>query len=185
MMKNNVIDDKKIVPVYSSEIIKVCVRELASKISEDFKNSDIILIGLLNSSVFFLSDLIREIERPVFADFLSISSYGTVENISSPVKILKDISESLENKSVILVDTIVETGFTLDFAIKHVKSFRPARLKTCALIDLRASRLVDVPIDYSGFISLETGFAGYGIDINGNYRNVPFIFQSDFLNNIF
>ena len=181
----NMINNKEIIPLYSSEIIKICVRELASKISEDFKNSEIVLVGLLNSSVFFLSDLIREIERPVFADFLCISPYGTTDNISSSVKIIKDISESIENKSVILVDTVVETGLTLDFAIKHIKSFKPARLKTCVLIDLRYSRLVDVPIDYSGLISLETGVAGYGLDINGNFRNVPFVFQSDFSNNIF
>lgn len=184
-MNVKMINNIEIAPLYSSEIIKICVRELASKISEDFKNSEIVLIGLLNSSVFFVSDLVREIESPVFADFLSISPYGTPNNISSSIKILRDISESIENKNVLLVDTIAETGLTLDFAIKHLKSLKPAVLKTCVLIDSRASRLVDVPIDYFGLISLETGLAGYGLDINSNCRNIPYVFQSDFSNNIF
>ncbi len=179
------IENREIVPLYSSEIIKICVRELATKISEDFKNSDIFIIGLLSSSVFFVSDLVRELKRSVFTDFISISSYGTPDNFSSSVKVIKDISDSIENRSVLLVDTIVETGLTLDFAIRHVKSFKPARIKTCVLVDSRSLRLVDVPIDYAGLISLETGLAGYGLDINGNFRNVPFIFQSDFSNNIF
>jgi bifunctional protein TilS/HprT len=149
------------------------VGELGAQISRDYSGQAPMAVGVLKGVFFFMADLLRHISLPVSVDFMAISSYE--EDSGGAVKILKDLDLSIAEQHVLLVEDIVDTGMTLNRILERLWSHRPASLKVCALLDKRARRLVDVPLDYIGFEIPDEFVVGYGLDYRQRYRNLPFI----------
>ncbi len=131
------------------------------------------LVGILKGVICFMSDLMQHITLPLTVDFMAISYYGT--NNESVVKITKDLDTSIAGLDVIMVEDIVDTGMTLNYVLNHLDTHNPTSLHVCTLLDKRARRLVDVPLDYIGFEIPDEFVVGYGLDYQGEYRNLPFV----------
>ena len=160
----------------TGEEIKKKIMELGSRISRDYKNKNLVLIGVLRGAVIFMADLARAISIPLIFDFIAISSYGAATKSSGVVRILKDLDINIEGKDVLIVEDIVDTGLTLDYLLRMLKSRKPASLKVCALLTKNARRKVNLKINYSGFDIPNKFVVGYGLDYAGKYRNVPYVF---------
>ncbi|TDT72234.1 hypoxanthine phosphoribosyltransferase [Hypnocyclicus thermotrophus] len=167
----------KIDVMISKENIKKKVKELANEITNTYKNTDeLILIGLLRGSVVFLSDLAREIGiDDVKLDFMVVSSYGNSMESSRNVKIKKDIEENISDRNVLIVEDIIDTGFTLKKVYEILKLREPKSLKICTLLDKPERREVDVKVDFTGFKIPDEFVVGYGIDYAEKHRNLPYI----------
>jgi len=157
----------------SASQIEQRVEELGAQISRDYRGQEPLLIGVLRGVMCFMADLMRHISLPVVVDFMAISSYESTEPGS--VRIVKDLEEPLEGRDVIVVEDIVDTGMTLNTLLQQLAERKPASLKICALLDKRARRLADMPIDYVGFEIPDEFVVGYGLDFQQKYRNLPFI----------
>lgn len=153
------------------------VKEIAKKISADYKGKEITLVAVLKGATLFLSDLCRYIDVPVTIDFIAVSSYGSSTETSGVVRILKDLDEPVESRNIIVVEDIIDTGLTLNYLVTNLKRRNVASLKVCALLDRPHKRKVDVKVDYSGFIISDDYVVGYGLDYKQKYRNIPFIFS--------
>lgn len=157
----------------SANQIQRRVGELGAQISRDYSGQAPMAVGVLKGVFFFMADLLRHISLPVSVDFMAISSYEG--DSGGAVKILKDLDLNIAEQHVLLVEDIVDTGMTLNRILERLRSHRPASLKVCALLDKRARRLVDVPLDYIGFEVPDEFVVGYGLDYRQRYRNLPFI----------
>ena len=149
------------------------VGELGAQISRDYREKEPLLIGVLRGVTCFMADLMRHISLPLAIDFMAISSYEGERGAA--VRIVKDLEEPLAGRDVILVEDIVDTGMTLNTLLQGLQLRHPSSLKVCALLDKRARRLVDVPIDYVGFEVPDEFVVGYGLDLRQKFRNLPFI----------
>lgn len=158
-----------------AETLTKRISELAAEIDRDFAGSDTLLcIGVLKGSVFFLVDLLKQVKIPVAVDFFQTASYGG-GTTPGEVRIRKDIDLSIRDRDVLLIEDIVDTGYTLR-TILDLFRFRGARtVRLCALLDKAAARKVEVPIDYRGFTIDDIFVVGYGLDLDERYRNLPFI----------
>lgn len=172
MLKNNEIDEILI----TEEKIREKVTELGKKIAQDYKGKDLVFIGVLRGAIIFMSDLARAISIPITFDFMAISSYGAATESSGVVRILKDLDETIVGKDVLVVEDIVDTGLTLDYLLRILKSRKPASLKVCTFLNKSARRKVEVKVDYLGFDIPNKFVVGYGLDYAGKFRNVPFVF---------
>ena len=151
------------------------VTELAAEISRDYADRDLLLIGVLKGAVFFLSDLMRQIDVPCEVDFMAVASYGSATDSSGVVRILKDLDEPIEGRDVLIVEDIVDSGLTLNYLLRNLKARRPASLEVCALLTKPDRRKVDLPARYIGF-EIPNRFAiGYGLDHAERYRNLPYV----------
>jgi hypoxanthine phosphoribosyltransferase len=150
------------------------ISELAAEIDRDYADSDdLIVIGVLKGSVFFMVDLLKQVRRPLAVDFFQTSSYSGTHR--GEVRIVKDVDLPLRGRDVLLVEDIVDTGYTLR-TILDLLRFRGAKsVKLCALLDKAAAREVEVPIDYRGFSIDNLFVVGYGLDYDEIYRNLPYI----------
>lgn len=159
----------------SREDIEARITELALEIDRDFGDTDpLICIGVLKGSVFFMVDLLKQVSIPVAVDFFQTASYGS-GTTAGEVRIRKDIDLSIRGRDVLLIEDIVDTGYTLR-TILDLFRFRGARtVKLCALLDKAEAREVEVPIDYCGFRIDNLFVVGYGLDLDERYRNLPFI----------
>ena len=157
------------------ETVKKRVRELGAEITRDYAGESLLLVGVLKGAVVFLSELAQRIELPATFDFMAVSSYGSSTESSGVVRILKDLDESLEGKHVLIVEDIIDTGLTLDYLYRHLKSRHPASLNICTLLDKPSRRLVEVPVKYVGFQIPDYFVVGYGLDYDEKYRNLPYI----------
>ncbi len=163
----------------SPEEIAKKVREIALKISTDHQQEkELILVAILKGAFIFLADLVRQLSHhQVFIDFVRVKSYGLSDASSGEVIITKDVELSLENRPVILVEDIIDTGLTIKFLLDHLILHKPKSLKVCALIDKKERKKVEVPIHYVGF-TVEKGFlVGYGLDYAERYRHLPGIYE--------
>lgn len=156
--------------------IKEKIVELGKKITEDYQGKDLVFVGVLRGAVIFMADLARAISVPMIFDFIAISSYGAATESSGVVRILKDLDETIEGKDVLIVEDIVDTGLTLDYLIRILKSRKPASLKVCTFLNKSVRRKVRVKVDYTGFNIPNKFVVGYGLDYAGKFRNVPFVF---------
>ncbi|MDI6850648.1 MAG: hypoxanthine phosphoribosyltransferase [bacterium] len=160
----------------TEEQIKDRVREIASQIKRDYQGTVPILVGVLKGSFIFLADLIRELsDMDVEIDFLSVSSYGKSTKTSGIVKILKDLSISIEGRDVILVEDICDSGLTLKYLVELLDGRKPRSLRVCVLLDKKEKRLVDIKLGYVGFEVPDRFLVGYGLDYAERYRNLPYI----------
>lgn len=162
-------------PLLDEAKIQARIAELAAEIERDYADSPrLVAVGVLNGSVFFMVDLLKKLSVPVMVDFFQTSSYGDSTE-PGEVRIRKDIDTSIRGADVLLIEDIVDTGFTLR-TILDLLRFRGARsVRLCALLDKKARRQVDVPIDYCGFEIEDLFVVGYGLDYAGFYRNLPYV----------
>ncbi|MDH4269998.1 MAG: hypoxanthine phosphoribosyltransferase [Dehalococcoidia bacterium] len=158
--------------LYSHAKIQRRVRTLARHISRDYTGQRLVLVGILKGVVCFMADLMQHLSLPVTLDFMAISYYGSDGQV---VKITRDLDSSITGQHVLMVEDIVDTGMTLNYILSHLSAHNPASLRVCTLLDKRARRLVNVPLDYVGFEVPDEFVVGYGLDYKGEYRNLPFI----------
>jgi hypoxanthine phosphoribosyltransferase len=160
----------------SAKTIAARIEDLAREIRAEFEDTDkLVVVGLLRGSFVFIADLVRELDLPVEVDFLEASSYGNEMESSREVRILKDIRGQIEGRDVLLVEDIVDTGFTLDHVIHLLESRHPRKLRTIALLDKPSRRETEVKADWTGFEIPDEFVVGYGIDFAQRNRNLPYI----------
>ncbi len=159
----------------SEEEVDQKIKELGEVISRDYEGKQVHLICVLKGGVFFTCELAKRITVPVSLDFMSVSSYGDETKSSGVVKIVKDLDESIENKDVIVVEDIVDSGRTLSYLLENLKSRKPKSLRLCTLLDKPERRGKKGEGDYTGFEIPDEFVVGYGLDYAQKYRNLPYI----------
>ncbi|MBL7191834.1 hypoxanthine phosphoribosyltransferase [bacterium] len=164
--------------LFSKEQIENRIRELVSSIAEDFRDREIVIVGILKGSFIFLADLVRlmyEYNIHPQVDFMILSSYGGSTYPSTMVKIERDLSISVEGKAVLVVDDILDTGRTMQYVKERLRWLEPEIVRTCVLLDKPARRIVDITPDYTGFQIEDEFVVGFGLDYNGFHREKPYI----------
>ncbi len=161
--------------LFTREQIEEKIGELGKKISTDYAGRDLIMIGVLRGSTYFLVDLTRKMQIPFAIDFISISHYSEQANSAGVVRITKDLDMSITGKHVLIIEGIVDTGLSLGYLLRNLKTRNPASLKICTLLNVEARRIVEIPVDYMGFDIPNIFVVGYGLDYNEKYRNLQFI----------
>jgi hypoxanthine phosphoribosyltransferase len=151
------------------------ILELGQEITRDYQGRDLVLVCVLKGAVFFLSDLMREIDLPCEVDFMAVASYGSSTDSSGVVRILKDLDTPLDGRDVLIVEDIVDSGLTLSYLLRMLNARKPASLEVCALLTKPERREVDLPIRYVGFEIPNTFAIGYGLDHAERYRNLPYV----------
>ncbi len=159
----------------SAEDLKRRVAELGEEISRDYAGRRLLLVGVLKGAVFFLSDLMRSIDVPVELDFMAVASYGSATDSSGVVRILKDLDVVIEDRDVLIVEDIVDSGLTLQYLLRNLGSRGPRTLEVCALLTKPERRKVDLPTRYVGFEIPDRFVVGYGLDYAEQHRNLPFV----------
>lgn len=160
----------------SSELGKR-VSELGNQITDDYKGKEILLVSILRGGVIFLSDLMKEIDLPLSIDFMSISTYGINDEASGVVRITKDLEDSIEGKDVIIVEDIIDTGLTISYLLRNLKSRYPNSISICTLLNREVRRIIDIDIKYVGFSIGEKYIVGYGLDYKQKFRNLESIYE--------
>jgi hypoxanthine phosphoribosyltransferase len=160
----------------TEEQIQSKVAELGALISRDMAGRQITLVSVLKGSLPFMADLMRAITLPLRIDLMEVSSYGGATTESSGlVRILKDLSSTIEGEDVLIVEDIIDTGLTLNYLIRYLRGKKPASLRICTLLDKPARRLVDIEVDYTGFTIPDQFVVGYGLDYGELYRNLRYV----------
>ncbi len=161
----------------TSEEVSKKVKEIGAKIDLDYADCEeqVVLVGILKGSVMFLTDLARNLKLPIALDFMSVSSYGSGTTSTGDVRVLKDLDQNIEGKHVIIVEDIIDTGYTMNYIVSSLLSRGAKSVKIASLLNKGERRLVDVNIDYLGFEIPDEFVVGYGIDYAEKYRNLPFI----------
>jgi len=153
------------------------VSELGKQIAIDYKDKNLLLVSILRGGVIFLADLARNIDLPLSLDFMSISSYGINNDSTGVVRITKDLEDSIEEKDVLIVEDIIDTGLTISYLLKNLKSKKPNSLAVCTLLDRDSKRIADIEIKYYGFKIGEKYIVGYGLDYKQKFRNLESIYE--------
>lgn len=161
--------------LFSPEEIHNKVKEIAKKLNEDYKDEEVVFVCVLKGSLPFFADLVREVNFPVVFDAVCVSSYGTSATSSGTLKIKLDSGTSFENRHVLIVEDILDTGNTLCNLINHFKVKNPKSMKLCCLLDKPSRRLRDIQADYKGFEIPDEFVVGYGLDYAEKYRGLPYI----------
>lgn len=176
-----IMDDPKYRIIISEDAIRMRITELGEEISRDYKGCDLVVIGVLKGSILFFCDLIRAIDLPLTTDFISASSYNGNKESSGKAIIKHDITISVKNRDILLVEDIIDTGITSTHLIDHLKDKGPRSIKICSFLYKKRVRnpLCDIRCDYSGFDAPDNFLIGYGLDYNEKYRNLPFIATLD------
>ena len=162
-------------PLITQREIEKRIKELGTKISADYDGKDLVMICILKGAYIFFADLVRNIHVPVSVDFMMVSSYGPGTTSSNAVKIIADLSTEIKDKDVLIVEDIVDSGLTLSYLYKTIKSKKPRTVKLCVLLDKVERRKYETPIDYVGFTIPNNFVIGYGLDYQDNFRNLPYI----------
>ncbi len=164
--------------IFTAEDISRRVRELGTQIAGDLEgegDARLVVISILRGGFIFLADLIRHIDLDITVDFMAISSYRESSPTASGVRIIKDLSESIYGRKVLIVEDIIDTGLTLSYIIRNLRERGPADLRICTLLDRSARRIAPLEIDYRGFEIGDEYVVGYGLDHLQKWRNLPFI----------
>jgi len=161
--------------LYTEKQLKEITEELGKKISKDYQGKELILVGILKGSILFMADLIREITIPCTMDFMAVSSYGNSSESSGIVRILKDLDFVIENKNVLIVEDIIDSGTTLSYLMDYLKRRNPQSIQIACLLNKPDRRKVDIPVKYTGFEVPDFFLVGYGLDYAEKYRNLPYI----------
>ena len=159
----------------SGEQIQARVAELGAQLAADYEGREPVLVSVLKGSIVFLADLVRAMPIPLSIDLMEVSSYGTSTESSGQVRILKDLSTSIEGREVLVVEDIIDTGLTLNYLLRYLHDKGPASIRICCLLDKPARRLAPIEIDYRGFTIPDRFVIGYGLDYGERYRNLPYI----------
>ena len=151
------------------------IRELGHEITADYRGREPLLVGVLKGAVFFMADLMRELDVPCEIDFMAISSYGASTDSSGVVRILKDLDINIEGRDVLVIEDIIDSGLTLSYLVRNLESREPASLEVCALLTKQGRREIDVDVRYVGFEIPNRFVIGYGLDFAERYRNLPYV----------
>ena len=166
---------EKIKVLISEEEVDARIRELGEKISKEYEGKQIHLICVLKGGVFFMCELAKRITVPVSMDFMCVGSYGDGTKSSGVVRLAKDLDESIENKEVLIVEDIIDSGNTLYYLMDVLRQRKPASLRLCTLLDKPDRRVKDEHVDWTGFEIPDEFVVGYGLDYAQKYRNLPYI----------
>jgi hypoxanthine phosphoribosyltransferase len=164
--------------IFTTQDISRRVRELGTQIAGELKsegNGRLVVVSILRGAFIFLADLIRHIDLDISVDFMAISSYLESSPSASGVRIIKDLSESIYGRKVLIVEDIIDTGLTLSYIVRNLRERGPADLRICTLLDRAARRIAPLEIDYRGFEIGDEYVVGYGLDYLQKWRNLPFI----------
>jgi hypoxanthine phosphoribosyltransferase len=161
--------------VYTTETIQKRIAELGQQITKDYEGQELIMIGVLKGSMYFIADLSRQIGLPVKLDFMTI---GTIPNTTSQtgiVRITKDVDLDITGKHVLLIEDIIRTGLTTAYLVQTIRAHLPASVKVCSMLINPDQQLINVPLAYYGFKITKTRLIGYGMDIGEEGRNLPYV----------
>lgn len=161
--------------LFSEEILANKIAELGEKISKDYEGKNLLVVGILKGSVLFAAELLKNISIPCEIDFMAVSSYGNSTETSGVVRILKDLNEDIDNRDILIVEDIVDSGVTLDYLLKYLKTRGAKSVEIVTLLNKPARRKIDINVKYTGFEVPDGFIVGYGIDYAEKYRNLPFI----------
>ena len=167
---------KEKISVYiSEEDTRKKIKELGKKITEDYKNVEgkLLLVSILKGAVVFMTDLMREIDLPLSIDFMIVSSYGSGTVSRGNVKIIKDLDINISDYNILIVEDILDSGYTLSKIIEMLKTRNPKSLKLCSFLNKPDRRVANVELDYCGFVIPDEFIVGYGLDYDEKYRNLP------------
>lgn len=155
--------------------LKTMVKAMADKISEDYKDKKLLLVGLLKGSVMFMADLMKELSIDCKIDFICVSSYGSGTESNGRVNLVKDVSQPVEGMDVLIVEDIIDSGNTLAFILKYFEAKGVNSVKICTLLSKPDRRVVQIPVDYIGAEIPDEFVIGYGLDYAENYRSLPYV----------
>jgi hypoxanthine phosphoribosyltransferase len=170
-----VLDDDIEATLISAERIQAKIAELAARIDADYAGRDLLLVGVLKGAVMVMADLARAITLPVQLDFMAVSSYGSGTRSSGVVRILKDLDKDITGKEVVVVEDIIDSGLTLSWLLRNLRSRGPASVEVLALLRKPEAAKVDVDVRYMGFDIPNEFVVGYGLDYAERYRNLPYV----------
>ena len=165
----------KINVLIPEETVDAKIKEIGEQISKDYAGKQVHLICVLKGGVFFMCELAKRITVPVSMDFMCVGSYGDGTKSSGVVRLAKDLDESIENKEVLIVEDIIDSGNTLYYLMDVLRQRKPASLRLCTLLDKPDRRVKDVHVDWTGFEIPDEFVVGYGLDYAQKYRNLPYI----------
>jgi hypoxanthine phosphoribosyltransferase len=165
--------------VVEADVLQRRVAELGAEISQDYAQRDLFMMGVLKGAVFFVADLMRNLDIPCELDFMAVSSYGSLTDSSGVVRILKDLDSSIEGKDVLIVEDIVDSGLTLNYLLRSLSARSPGSLEVCALLVKPGRRKIELPIRYVGFEIPNRFVVGYGLDLDQRFRNLPYVAAMD------
>jgi len=151
------------------------ITELAKQITEEYRDKDLLLVGVLKGAFVFMSDLARQIDLPIEFDFMAVSSYGTATKSSGVVRILKDLDYEITDRHVLLVEDIIDSGLTISYLLRYLEARRPASLEICSLFWKKGEQAVPLDVKFPGFEIPPVFVVGYGLDYAEKYRNLPYI----------
>ncbi len=151
------------------------IKELGTKITEDYNGKDLVVVGILKGAVIFMSELVKNIKLPITIDFMAVSSYGKSTISTGEVRIIKDLDFSVEGKDILIVEDIIDTGLTLNYLTDILKKRGANDVRICTLLDKPERRTVGVHVDYLGFEIPDEFVVGYGLDYSEQYRNLPYV----------
>ncbi|WP_194190749.1 hypoxanthine phosphoribosyltransferase [Clostridium chrysemydis] len=163
--------------LFSKEQIQNRIDELGKVITEDYKDKNLYVLSLLRGSFIYAADLVRSIDTKAKIGFMTTSSYGHSETSTGNVQVVNDIPDNIEGYDVLIVDDIVDTGYTMEYVVNHVKKLGAASVKTCVLLDKPSRRKVDLTPDYCCFEIEDLFVVGYGLNYGDHYRNIPYVFN--------
>ena len=161
--------------LYTEEQIQAAAKRVAAQIDADYECEEVIFVGLLKGSVQFMADLLKRVNTPCKLDFMCVSSYGGGTKSTGRVNIIKDLSEPINDKNVVIVEDIIDSGHTLSFINKYFAAKQAKSVKICTLLNKPSRREVEIEVDYVGFEVPDEFVVGYGLDYQEYYRNLPYI----------
>ena len=170
------IENEKERILYSRDEIDNRVKELGLHLSKEYRGRDLVVVSILRGSFIFTADLVRELTIPVEIEFMTTESYGNQEISAGVVKILQDVRGNLQGKDVLIVDDIIDTGYTLNKVIQHLEVKNPSSIRVCTMLDKPSRRKVELKPDYVGYEIPDVFIVGYGLNYGEFYRNTPYIF---------
>jgi hypoxanthine phosphoribosyltransferase len=166
---------EKLETLYSKDAIGARIAELGAQIARDYAGKELVLVCVLKGAILFAADLCRAIDLPLALDFIGLSSYGESTESSGVVKITSDLTKPIENKHVLVIEDIIDTGLTMRYLLDNLATRHPASVKICSLLHKPSRARTRIPIEYLGFTVPDLFVVGYGLDVAEKYRNVPFI----------
>ena len=161
--------------LFTQEDLKAITKELGEKVTRDYKDKKLYLVTILKGAVVFLTDFMRNVDLPCEVDFMVVSSYGSGVTSSGNVKIIKDLDVPLEDKDILIVEDILDSGNTLKFVVDMIKKRHPKSVEVCALLDNPSRRIADIQAKYVGREIPDEFVVGYGLDYDEKYRNLPYL----------
>ena len=162
-------------PFLSEEQIRVRIREMGEELTRDYQGKDLLVVGLLNGVFVFMADLMRAVDLPLEVAFMQVASYGGNTVTTGEVNVLRDLARPIGGRHVLIVEDIIDTGLTLHKVRNMMLDRQPASLRIATLLDKPSRRSVQVPVDYVGFTIEDRFVVGFGLDLDGKYRNLPFV----------